>query len=346
VFIAVSLLPVLAFLAILVMCDSFKLVPASMLMRAIVAGAIAALGTSYLHAWLFEITGLGTPTFSRYIAPLTEETLKALFVVYALKRGQVGFLVDAAIVGFAIGAGFAVVENIEYLRHLEDSRIWVWIVRGFGTAILHATTTAVIAIVAKSLADRSPERGWLNLIPGWLLAVALHSAYNHALVSPVLAAALLMLVLPVIVMTVFAQSERKTREWVGDGLDLDMELLQLVKSSHFGATRLGRYLNELRDRFPGPVVADMFCLLQLDLELSIRAKGMLMAREAGLQSPPDPTLDARLEERRYLTKTIGRTGRLALRPLQVTSDRDLWHHYLLQQAGEKRRWRQLIRRRW
>jgi RsiW-degrading membrane proteinase PrsW (M82 family) len=342
----VALLPVLAFLAILVMCDSFKLVPASMLARAIAAGAIAAVGTSFLHAWLVDAFAIDPVTLSRYIAPVTEETLKAAFVVYALTRRQIGFLVDASIVGFGIGAGFAVVENVEYLRHLEDPRIWVWIVRGFGTAILHATTTAIVAITAKSLADRAPSRGWLNLIPGWLLAIVLHSAYNHALVSPVLAAALLMLVLPVIVIVVFAESERKTREWVGDGLDLDIELLQLIKSSQFGSTRLGRYLGELRERFPGPVVADMFCLLQLDLELSIRAKGMLMAREAGLQSPPDPTLDAQLQERKYLTGTIGRTGLLALRPLQVTSDRDLWHHYLLQQEGEKRRWKQLIRKRW
>ena len=108
--------------------------------------------------------------------------------------------------------------------------------------------------------------------------------------------------------------------------------LQLVKSSVFGATRLGRYLNELKTRFPGPVVADMFCLLQLDLELAIRARGMLMAREEGVELPPDEALTAQLAERAYLEKSIGRTGLLALRPLQVTGDRDAWHQFLLGQA--------------
>ncbi len=78
----------------------------------------------------------------------------------------------------------------------------------------------------------------------------------------------------------------------------------------------------------------MFCLLQLDLELSIRAKGMLMAREAGLEMPVDDAIRARLDERAYLHKTIGPTGLLALRPLQVTSDRDDWHRYLLEEAGK------------
>jgi RsiW-degrading membrane proteinase PrsW (M82 family) len=325
----VALLPVIVFLLLLILFDSFKLVPSSMIGRALAAGAAAALVASFVHGWMLTATGMDPGPFTRYVAPVTEETLKALFLVYPLWRRQIGFLVDAAIIGFAVGAGFAVVENIEYLRLIPQQRFWTWIVRGFGTAILHAMTTAIIAISAKSLIDRREERLWLALLPGWILAVVLHSVFNHALVSPLLAAAVLMLLLPLVVLIVFSQSERHTREWVGAGLDLDVELLELIKSTEFRGTRLGRYLNELQSRFPGPVVADMFCLLQLDLELAIRAKGMLMAREAGLEVPVDEALRARLAERAYLEKAIGPTGLAALRPLQVTSDRDRWHQYLL-----------------
>jgi RsiW-degrading membrane proteinase PrsW (M82 family) len=329
---AVALLPVLVFLLALVLADSFKLVSRLTLARALAAGGLAAIAGTWLHGWLFDVTRLDLEPFSRYVAPVTEETLKALFLGYALWRRQIGFLVDAAIIGFAIGAGFSTVENIEYLRTLTSTNIWLWVVRGFGTAMLHAGLTAIIAITAKALIDRSPQRGLAVLLPGWAGAVLLHSAFNHANLAPVLSAAVMMIVLPPLVLAVFDRSERITREWVGDGLDLDIELLQLVKSSHFGATRLGRYLNELKSRFPGPVVADMFCLLQLDLELSIRARGMLMAREAGLEVPADDSLRAQLDERAYLEKSIGRTGLLALRPLQVTGDRDEWHQFLLRQS--------------
>jgi RsiW-degrading membrane proteinase PrsW (M82 family) len=335
--IVVSLLPVTVFLLALVLVDSHKLVSTPMLARALGAGALAALAGAALHTWLLDLTGLAPSTLSRYVAPVTEETLKALFLVYALRRRQIGFLVDAAIVGFAVGAGFAVVENIEYLRSLPDRHLWLWIARGFGTAVLHASTTAIVAMVAKALLDRSPRRGLTAVAPGWLLAVVLHAAYNHAPVSPALAAALLLVGMPLLVMAVFSRSEKITREWVSDGLDLDVELLQLVRTSHFGGTRLGRYLTELRSRFPGPVVADMFCLLQLDLELSIRARGMLMAREEGLDLPIDDGLRAQLAERAYLERSIGPTGLLALRPLQVTTDRDRWHRYLLDEAGSPAR---------
>ena len=326
----VALLPVSAFLLVLVLSDSFKLVSRGMLIGAVMAGAGAAIVGVLANQQLLA-AGLAPHTVSRYIAPVVEECLKALFVLYAMRQRKIGFLVDAAIIGFAVGTGFALVENVEYLSVLGAPALWLWVARGCGTAILHAGTTALVAIAAKSWAERAPGGTGVAVIPGLLAAIVLHSAYNHLLVHPLLAATLLMLVMPSIVLFVFGRSERATREWVGDGLDLDVELLNLVTSSHFGTTRLGRYLNELKARFPGPIVADMFCLLQLDLELSIRAKGMLLAREQGLKIPMDDSMRARLDERTYLHKSIGPTGLLALRPLQVTNDRDDWLRYLLKQ---------------
>jgi len=336
--IAIALLPVTVFLLILVLNDSFKLVPVSMLVRALLAGALAAGLAALLHAWLFDVTGLDVESFSRYVAPLTEECLKATFLLYPLRRRKVGFLVDAAIVGFAVGTGFAVVENATYLGSLGDRTIWLWIARGFGTAFLHAMTAAIVAISAKALMDRWPRAGLVTMLPGLAGAIVLHSIYNHAAVSPVLAAALLMLVLPLIVLTIFSRSEEATREWVGDGMDLDVELLALITSPHFGTTRLGRYLTELKERFEGPVLADMFCLLQVELELSIRAKGMLMAREEGLDVPVDDSLRAQLAEREYLMRSIGHTGLVALRPVQPSNDRDEWLQYVLREAGRGGHW--------
>jgi len=334
--IVVALIPVCAFLLMLVVFDSFKLVPRTMLIRALLFGAVAALCALALHAWLFQLTGFTPRRFARNIAPFTEETLKALCLIYPLRRGQMGFLVDAAIVGFGVGTGFALVENVEYLYSLSDTRIWVWIARGFGAAIMHASTAAIVAVSAKALLDRWPQRRFQVIVPGWVIGVALHATYNRALVSPLLAAAVLLIVVPMVALAVFEKSEKLTREWIGDGMDLDVALLELIRSAHFDETRLGRYLSELRARFPGPVVADMFCLLQVELELGIRAKGMLMAREAGFEVPIDDQVRASLAERAYLQGTIGSTGLLALRPLQVTSHRDDWHRYLLRQAEIKR----------
>jgi hypothetical protein len=124
---------------------------------------------------------------------------------------------------------------------------------------------------------------------------------------------------------VFERSEKATREWVGAGLDLDLTLLQLVMSDGFQATRFGSYLRALSSHFEGVVVADMFCLLRIELELAVQAKAWLIAHEAGLDLPVDDDLRAALAERDHLRQSIGRTGLLALEPLRVTSDRDYWN---------------------
>ena len=327
--IALALVPVLLLLVLLQLMDSFKLVRLPAVLAAIAAGAGVALACAWLNDWLFGVLALDVRTFARYAAPVTEEILKAVFIVGLLWRRRIGFLVDAAVQGFAVGTGFALVENVDYLRHLADAGLSLWLVRGLGTAVLHGATTAVFAMVSKALLDRSDERRPLALMPGLWLAIGIHSAFNHVPLPPLAMTALLLAVLPVVIVVVFQRSEVATRDWLGAGLDLDMQLLDLVRSEAFVFTRFGRYLQELRRRFAGPVVADMLCLLRLELELSVEAKAMLMAREAGLEVPVTGDLDASLQELAYLQATIGRTGLLALKPLQVVSGRDHWHQYLL-----------------
>jgi protease PrsW len=331
--IAVALLPVLLFLGLLVFLDSFKLVSLRSVLVALLAGVLAALAGAQANGWLLDATGLSTHALSRYVAPLVEESLKALWIVLLLKRGRVGFLVDAAILGFAVGAGFALAENVEYLRALAEPRLFLWLARGFGTAILHGATTAVFALLAKMLADRHPGRLALAVVPGLLAAAGVHSLYNHFLVSPLLAAGVILVGLPLLVVAVFERSERATREWLGVGFDSDVELFESISSGQALETRLGEYLRSLKARFPGEVVADMLCLLRIQAELAIRAKGLLLAREAGLEAPVGDDVRANLLELRYLEKSIGLTGLLALKPVLRESARDIWQVYLLEEAG-------------
>jgi hypothetical protein len=159
-----------------------------------------------------------------------------------------------------------------------------------------------------------------------------HVAFNQVPLPPIALTALIMVALPLLLTLVFERSERVTREWVGAGLDLDIELLHLVTSEFFGATRIASYLQELRARFPGTVVADMCCLLRLELELSVQAKALVLSRGAGLHIPADEDLAIALGEYDFLKRSIGRTGMLALGPVQVVSDHDDWHRHLLAQA--------------
>jgi len=140
---------------------------------------------------------------------------------------------------------------------------------------------------------------------------------------------LIVLVFPYLSIAIFQHSERDTEAWLGAGFDTDQELLRVIHSGQVSETPVGRYLRTLRSRFPAEVIVDMMCLLRLHAELSIRAKGVLMMREAGFDAAPDPNLKDTFEELRYLEKSIGRTGLLAMDPFLHTSTRDLWQLHML-----------------
>jgi RsiW-degrading membrane proteinase PrsW (M82 family) len=326
----IALLPVLLFLAALLYFDSFKLVRLRWVMAAIGVGAAAALASYYANEQLLERSALEFVTYSRYVSPWLEETLKALPLVYLVRTRRVGLLVDGAIVGFAIGAGFALVENLYYLASRPEAQVPVQVVRGFGTAIMHGGATAIFAIVAVAMFERRPDRLLTVLLPGLLAAVALHSSFNHLLVRPVLATLAMLVALPPLIHFVFRRSEASLRQWLESDLDSDLELLQAINSGEFPDSHAGQYLHSLRDSFRGEIVADMVCYLRLHVELALRAKGLLMLRESGFEEPPiDEETRSKVAELKYLERSIGPTGELALRPLLVVTGKDLWQLSLL-----------------
>jgi RsiW-degrading membrane proteinase PrsW (M82 family) len=327
--VAVSVLPVFLLLVALVLIDSYKLVALRAVLLSVGAGVGAALLSWAVNSWLAPALALGPGRYSMYVAPLVEESLKGACVLVLLFRNRIGFAVDAAILGFGIGSGFAFLENLYYLQVMPEATLWTWIVRGFGTAFMHGGATAILAMVAKIFFDRAtfPRPG--VLLPGLAVAVALHSLYNHFLLHPLVATALIVLVVPWVFLIVFQQSEKGTRDWLGAGFDIDQELLRAMRAGQVGATPVGEYLTAVRSRFEPEVIVDMMCLLRLRAELAIKAKGILMMREAGFDAEPDPSLKATFDELRYLERSIGRTGMLALTPFLHTSTRDLWELTML-----------------
>jgi len=330
--IALGLLPVLAFLGALISLDTFKLVRLRSIIVAILTGAVVAAVCSQLNPLLRDWWQLDSSLYSRYPAPVIEEGLKALFVIFIIRAGRVGFLVDSAIYGFAVGAGFALVENLYYLHTLATVDLLLWVVRGFGTAIMHGGTTAIMAIISKQLSDRHQSQAGIVYAPGLLAAAAIHSLFNHFVLPPLFNTLALLLVFPVLIFIVYERSEHATRKWLGIGLDTETDLLKLITSGGISGTAVGRFLSSLRTTFPGQVVADMLCYLRIYLELAIRAKGLLLMREAGFATVSDAETKEKLSELKYLERTIGKAGRLALHPILRTSSRDLWQVYFLDQV--------------
>jgi RsiW-degrading membrane proteinase PrsW (M82 family) len=325
----IGLLPVLIFLVALLYLDSYKMVELHVVVVVIIAGGLSAYAALYLNGWIMGGLDWEKDIYSWYAAPLVEEALKALIVIVLIQFNRIGFLVDAAILGFAAGAGFAVVENYHYWQQGITTNPGVWIVRGFGTAVMHGGATALFAIISQRLTERSLKFNPAWLLPGFILAVVLHSIWNHFFFNPVLSTIGTLLVLPPLLMVVYRKSARSMHDWLEVDFDEDAELLEELTSGEFTESRIGKYLLELRGSYKGTVIADMLCYLRLYTELALRAKGMLLAREGGLDVPIGERTEEKFQELKYLEKSIGKTGCLAMKPYLHMTRKDLWQIYLV-----------------
>ena len=325
----VGILPVLTFLAALLYLDSYKLLRPRSVIAVVGLGALAAIAGYVTNAALLPALNIDLSAYSRYVAPLIEEAWKGVIIVVLLRTHRIGFLVDAAIYGFAAGAGFALVENMHFLGMIPDAGIGTWIVRGFGTAIMHGGATALFAVIGLTMSERGKWHGPPAFLPGFALASVLHSGFNHLSAYPRLATLAPFLIVPLLCWVVFERSEKATRDWLGTGFDADAEMLALINSGELAESSLGSYLFTLKDKFKGPAVADILCYLRLHTELAMRAKGILMMRQNGFDPPVDAETRDKFTEMRYLEGSIGKTGLLAIQPMLHVSRKDLWQMYML-----------------
>lgn len=326
----IGLLPVIIFLLALLYFDSYKLVNFRTILWVILTGAFLPFAGYWINGYAIGLLDWDFSTYSRYAAPVIEEGLKACVMIYLFRTNRIGFLVDSAILGFAVGAGFGVVENFYYLYMASDAHIAVWVVRGFGTAIMHGGTMALFGVMAQTLSERQMKINPLLYVPGFIVAITIHSVFNHFPGTPILTTLGTLLALPPIFLIVFQKSVRSMHEWLEVDFDEDALLMEQINSGEFTESRIGRFLQDLKQKFPGTVVVDMLCYLRLYTELALRAKGVLMMRENGLDTPVGERTKAKFEEMHYLEKSIGKTGLLAMSPFLQMTRKDLWQLYVLE----------------
>jgi len=319
-----SLLPVLVFLFALELIDTYKLLTLRRVLTSVAVGCGVALVCYVANTAIYRSGVMAPSLWARSGAPLVEEFAKALYVAWLLRRNRVGFMVDTAISGFAVGAGFAVLENLTYIPDLSTAGIFTSAIRGLGTAMMHGGTTAIFGIVSVNLSEIRASRSWMVLAPGLAIAVTIHELYNQPLWRPVAAAVVVLVALPMVMSFIFWRSEKALERWLGAKLDKDIDLLQMIATGTFSDSHAGRYLQSLESTFSLEVLGDMLSYLHLCLELSARAKGDLLRREMGFPVEPDAELPAQLKELRFLESQIGRAGKLALAPLIGESRRDVW----------------------
>jgi RsiW-degrading membrane proteinase PrsW (M82 family) len=327
---ALGLAPVLLYLAGLLYIDSFKLVRISTILGVLLLGAGAALASYFFSGVVIDALHLSFPTYSKFYAPFVEEGLKSLVIVWMFSRGRIGFMVDAAILGLAAGAGFSVLENVYYAYVIPDANVGVWIIRGFGTALMHGGVTAIFAVSAQTLRERHAHTGIWGFIPGYFAAVAIHSIFNQFIDYPAYSAAVTILALPLALLFLFDKSEHKVHDWLVHDYESHEHLLEDIRNGTFAHSEAGRFINDLAARFNKAVVTAIFTYIKLHTELVLRAEKLLLAKENGTPVEPGPDTAEKFARLHTLERQIGRTALLTIWPHLKFSRQELWELHRLE----------------
>lgn len=121
----------------------------------------------------------------RVIAPILEEFLKSLILIYLVQRADFNYVVDGAIYGFGAGIGFAIVENHEYIMGHIEIALAVAVARVLSTNLVHATGSGMIgAALATRRADPS-WKSWILILLGYAFSMSFHMAFNTMVSSGV-----------------------------------------------------------------------------------------------------------------------------------------------------------------
>lgn len=326
-----ALVPVLVLLAMFVWFDAFKLMNMREILTLLALGGVGAIASYPVSGRLLDAFPLGFSNYSRFVAPWIEEAIKAVFVIGLFRLNKVGFKLDAVITGFAIGAGFSVVENMIYLVRLSEYGASTWLVRGLGTAVMHGTTLAVLAATAHEFAERETREAasefnfnLLWFVPGYFLAVGLHLTFNQFPDRPLLAMLGASLFAPVAILGIFQFGTSEAEKWLKEEYAEHKAQLAALKAGNWPEGKSGNKIAGLADRLGPEATKRIRRYWELLAWLVAEAEETLIEEEEGDVVMDAGEVRAAFHELEGLRRALGKSTFTALNALLPFSRNDYW----------------------
>jgi RsiW-degrading membrane proteinase PrsW (M82 family) len=338
-----ALVPVLILLGVFVWLDAFKLMRGREILLLLTLGGIGAIAAYPVAGRFLDTLPIGFNSYSRFVAPWIEEAIKGVIIVALFRFNRIGYKLDAVISGFAIGAGFSVVENIIYLLRFPDYGAGTWLVRGLGTAVMHGTTLALLAAVAHELAERETReaagdfdfRLWW-FVPGYLVAVALHTFFNQFPDRPLLAMIGAAMFAPIALIAIFNFGTAEAERWLKAECAAHHVQLETLRAGQWPDGAAGRKIAALAERL-GPETAQRIRRYwELQAWLVAQAEEVMIEEAAGDATFEEEQIRAALAEQAGLRQALGRSTFTAVSALLPFSRNDQWEVSELRQRLGRR----------
>jgi len=326
-----ALVPVLILLALFVWLDAFDLMSFREIALLLLLGGVAAIAVYPVSGRLIDTLPIGFSGYSRFVAPWLEEAVKAIAIIGLFWFNRIGYKLDAVISGFAIGAGFSVVENIIYLTIFPQYGTGTWLVRGLGTAVMHGTTLAMLAAVAHELAERETRQSagdfdfsLLWFLPGYLIAVALHTTFNQFPDRPMLAMMGAAIFAPIAIMAVFQFGTAEAERWLVVERAAHQAQFDALKAGRWPDGPSGTKIAALAERLAPENARRVRRYWELQAWLVAQAEEAMIEEAAGDVSVDKEQVAAAFAELEGLRRALGKSTHSALKALLPFSRNDYW----------------------
>jgi RsiW-degrading membrane proteinase PrsW (M82 family) len=326
-----ALVPVLVLLAIFVWLDAFKLMRLREVLVLLALGGFCAVAVYPVSGRLIDTLPIGFSNYSRFVAPWIEEAVKALVMIGLFRFNRIGYKLDAVISGFAIGAGFSVIENILYLTFFPQYGPGTWLVRGLGTAVMHGTTLAILAAIVHEFAERETREAAADFnfnlwwfLPGYLIAVAIHMTFNQFPDRPMVAMMGAILFAPIALIAIFHFGTAEAERWLVAERAEHAAQLEALRAGTWPDTAAGRRIAALAERLGPDTAQRIRRYWELQTWLVGQAEEVMMEEAAGDASFDKQEVIATIAELDGLRRAIGKSSFTALNALLPFCRNDYW----------------------
>ena len=320
-----ALLPVVVYIIVVYVLDSFALISVKRLLLLVLCG----MATALVCFGLFQLTWMILPeTVSDFVDPVVEEAVKAIPLLILARRKKIAFFIDSVICGAAVGGGFSILENIFYLVLGDELGMGTILFRGLEVALIHMGCSAIVAaalMFAVRLDGRRRAHLEIKRRDVWmaafllLAAPALHVAHNTFHFNPLMQFIAVFGSMAGLLVWTYQYDGDMIHRWLDKGLDKQVDLFRSIQEGNLTQTKTGEFLLSVKDSFTPEMFFDVICYVKLNVELSIAAKSRFMLREAKLDLPLEEeqarNILAQYEEYHLLEKRLGQSARITIAPV-------------------------------
>jgi RsiW-degrading membrane proteinase PrsW (M82 family) len=166
--------------------DRYRIVETKWVVACLLGGVITYGIVATINPALVDYGILSRETVVRYASPLIETTLKGLFLYLIISRLKFSRAVDGIIYGAAVGAGFAAIENYEYIIANDNMALIIAIVRAFSTNLMHMGVLGVSGLLLVTAQfDKKLFLRSIKVIVALTAPSVIHSIYSNMVASGV-----------------------------------------------------------------------------------------------------------------------------------------------------------------